>query len=175
MEVIKMGGTIRSVNNVEPDDSGNVTVDVGVKTVNGQASDSGGNVNIIIPDPVIATQAEAEAGTDNEKHMTPLRVKQAIDALVDIPTEINENIKITTGTVTHNSTIPLPDGFTREECRYAVWTHQQPDADKSYGGNSYHRTQVDQTTGKVTCYYNYDSNVRSGTAGYMCIAIKAKS
>lgn len=35
-----------------------------------------------VPQPVIATQAEAEAGTDNTKHMTPLRVKQAINKLV---------------------------------------------------------------------------------------------
>lgn len=34
-----------------------------------------------VPQPVIATQAEAEAGTDNTKHMTPLRVKQAINKI----------------------------------------------------------------------------------------------
>lgn len=34
------------------------------------------------PEPVIASQAEAEAGTDNTKHMTPLRTKQAIEAEV---------------------------------------------------------------------------------------------
>jgi hypothetical protein len=33
----------------------------------------------------IATQAEAEAGTDNAKLMTPLRVKQAVDAQAVIP------------------------------------------------------------------------------------------
>ena len=52
-----------------------------VKTVNGQEPDEGGNVTLTIPQPVIASQAEAEAGTDNAKHMTPLRVKQAISAL----------------------------------------------------------------------------------------------
>lgn len=35
--------------------------------------------------PVIATQAEAEAGADNTKMMTPLRVAQAIDAQVPAP------------------------------------------------------------------------------------------
>ena len=34
-----------------------------------------------VPTPTIASQAEAEAGTENTKMMTPLRVKQAIDAL----------------------------------------------------------------------------------------------
>lgn len=149
------------------------TVRTHIRSVNNAVADAGGNVTIDIPEPVIASEAEAKAGTNNTKHMTPLRVKQAIDALVDIPTEINSTISITTGTVAHNGTIPLPDGFTREECHYAVWTHQQPDADKSYGGNSYHRTQVNQATGAVICYYNYDNNVRTGTAGYMCIAIKS--
>lgn len=51
-----------------------------VKTVNNVAPDENGNVKIEIPDPVIASQSEAEAGTDNTKHMTPLRTKQAINA-----------------------------------------------------------------------------------------------
>ena len=36
---------------------------------------------LTISQPVIASQSEAEAGTNNTKHMTPLRVAQAIDAL----------------------------------------------------------------------------------------------
>lgn len=56
-----------------------------VKTVNGNKPDSSGNVSITIPNPVIASQAEAEAGTDNTKHMTPLRVKQAIEFLSPKP------------------------------------------------------------------------------------------
>lgn len=53
-----------------------------VKSVNGVVADEAGNVAIEIPEPVIASEAEAKAGTNNTKHMTPLRVKQAIDALV---------------------------------------------------------------------------------------------
>ena len=37
-----------------------------------------------IPSPTIATQAEAEAGTNNTKMMTPLRVAQAIDKRIPI-------------------------------------------------------------------------------------------
>ena len=36
---------------------------------------------LTISQPVIASQSEAEAGTNNTKYMTPLRVAQAIDAL----------------------------------------------------------------------------------------------
>jgi hypothetical protein len=51
-----------------------------VKSVNG-IKPTNGNVTIDIPKPVIASEAEAEAGTNNTKFMSPLRVKQAISAL----------------------------------------------------------------------------------------------
>lgn len=58
----KVFGTVKTVNNAKPDGSGNIEID--------------------IPEPTIASQAEAEAGTDNTKHMTPLRTKQEIKAVV---------------------------------------------------------------------------------------------
>ena len=51
-----------------------------VKSVNG-IKPINGNVTIDIPEPVIASEAEAKAGTNNTKFMSPLRVKQAISAL----------------------------------------------------------------------------------------------
>lgn len=51
-----------------------------VKSVNG-IKPTNGNVTIDIPKPVIASEAEAEAGTNNTKFMSSLRVKQAISAL----------------------------------------------------------------------------------------------
>lgn len=48
-------------------------------TVNGVPPDENGNITIEVPQPTIATQAKAEAGTDNTKFMTPLRTKEAID------------------------------------------------------------------------------------------------
>ena len=51
-----------------------------VKSVNG-IKPTNGNVTIDIPEPVIASEAEAKAGTNNTKFMSPLRVKQAISAL----------------------------------------------------------------------------------------------
>lgn len=48
-------------------------------TVNGVPPDENGNIAIEVPQPTIATQAGAEAGTNNAKFMTPLRTKQAID------------------------------------------------------------------------------------------------
>ena len=51
------------------------------RTINGVAFDGTKDITIDIPKPVIASEAEAEAGTNNTKFMTPLRVAQAIDAL----------------------------------------------------------------------------------------------
>lgn len=51
-------------------------------TVNGVSPDENGNITIEVPQPTIATQAEAEAGTDNTKFMTPLRTKEAINSQV---------------------------------------------------------------------------------------------
>ena len=53
-----------------------------VKSVNG-IKPTNGNVTIDIPEPVIASEAEAKAGTNNTKFMTPLRVKQVIDTLAE--------------------------------------------------------------------------------------------
>lgn len=57
----------------------NVTESNGTVTV--EKSD-GTSSSFDIPQPTIATQEEAEAGTDNTKFMTPLRTKEAIEAQV---------------------------------------------------------------------------------------------
>lgn len=71
--------TARTINGVPFDGTKNIDIIV-VKSVNG-IKPTNGNVTIDIPEPVIASEAEAKAGTDNTKFMSPLRVKQAISAL----------------------------------------------------------------------------------------------
>ena len=51
------------------------------RTINGVPFDGTKDITIDIPEPVIASEAEAKAGTNNTKFMTPLRVAQAIDSL----------------------------------------------------------------------------------------------
>lgn len=53
-------------------------------TVNGVPPDENGNITIEVPQPTIAPEAEAVAGTNNAKFMTPLRVAQAIEALAPV-------------------------------------------------------------------------------------------
>lgn len=53
------------------------------RTINGVPFDGTKDITIDIPEPVIASEAEAKAGTNNTKFMTPLRVKQAISTFGD--------------------------------------------------------------------------------------------
>lgn len=71
-----------------------------VKSVNG-IKPTNGNVTIDIPEPVIASEAEAKAGTNNTKFMTPLRVKQAISTFGDSSWTISKG---TNGWARENST-----------------------------------------------------------------------
>lgn len=74
------------------------TVRTHVRSVNGAVADANGNVSISAGSNVqIADQTEAEAGTDNTKMMTPLRVKQAATKLIDSAFETQNPIKTING------------------------------------------------------------------------------
>ena len=74
------------------------------RTINGVPFDGTKDITIDIPEPVIASEAEAKAGTNNTKFMTPLRVKQAISTFGDSSWTISKG---TNGWARENST-----GFT---------------------------------------------------------------
>ena len=59
-----------------------------IKSVNNAVPDANGNITLSIPTPTIASEKEAKTGTDNTKFMTPLRTKQAIDALAAITLKV---------------------------------------------------------------------------------------
>lgn len=111
-------GKVKTVNGEGPDENGNVEV----PTMQGATSTNAGKTGTVpqppsgaqnkylrgdgtwqtIPQPVIATQSEAESGIDNTKHMTPLRVKQAIVAQV-------KGVPI--GTIIDYASNTPPDGY----------------------------------------------------------------
>lgn len=84
------------------------------------------------------------------------------------------SVAVTAGTIGNGGTIPLPSGYTRAQCKYAVWaTDLSEDRDD---GNSSHvqYLSVNQSTGVVDSRrqkYGY-SSFRSVVAGYLCIAVK---
>ena len=55
------------------------------------ASGFSGSYNDLIDKPEIATQEEAQTGTNNTALMTPLRVKEAIETLVSTPDSVTFN------------------------------------------------------------------------------------
>lgn len=72
-----------------------------VKSVNG-IKPTNGNVTIDIPEPVIVSEAEAKAGTNNTKFMTPLRVAQALAA---------KNGGIVSANLAQNGYVKFANGF----------------------------------------------------------------
>lgn len=71
------------------------------RTINGVPFDGTKDITIDIPELVIASEAEAKAGTNNTKFMTPLRVKQAISTFGDNSWTISKG---TNGWARENST-----------------------------------------------------------------------
>ena len=77
------------------------------------------------------------------------------------------------GTISNNGTIPLPSGYTRDQCKYAVW----PTAFSIYTYSTSDATpniSVNQTTGKVVFGGNYSGD-RGGSvtsAAYLLVGVK---
>ena len=86
------------------------------------------------------------------------------------------NFTITTGSVCDGEYIPIPKGFTRSQCKYAIWPLKMIDSDRSYSTDSWHYCHVDQDTGLVSAYYRYSAGYiirgQHCTVQYLCFASK---
>lgn len=84
------------------------------------------------------------------------------------------SVFITAGTINSGATIPLPSGYSRSQCKYAVW----PTNFSIYTydtGTATPNISVDQSTGVVSYGGNYKPSDGGGSitgAGYLCIAAK---
>lgn len=83
------------------------------------------------------------------------------------------SVIVTAGTIGNGGTIPLPSGYTRAQCKYAVWAYSVRSS-AGHGGSIH--VEVNQSNGVVSVYgsfYDSESDFEtSGTAGYLCIAVK---
>lgn len=81
---------------------------------------------------------------------------------------VDSKIYISAGTATNGSTIPLPSGYSRKQCRYAVWCE----------GSSYYQRFDNYETNYITISWSFTSKVNqntgvvSGNVGYLVIAVK---
>lgn len=90
------------------------------RTINGVPFDGTKDITIGIPEPVIASEAEAKAGTNNTKFMTPLRVKQAISTFGDSSWTISEG---TNGWARENSTgLTVQWGYVNRDKSFETFT-----------------------------------------------------
>lgn len=88
------------------------------------ANGTGNNLsNIDIGNAIAASQAEAEAGTNNTKLLTPLRVKQAIDALAPAAAGSPITVEFESGTnaITTDSTHTIAHGLGVRPTIVEVW------------------------------------------------------
>ena len=120
-----------------------------------------------------ATQAQAEAGTDNTNYMTALRVMQEITAKA-LP---SKQMSIKAGTISDNGTIPQTSGYS-----YYLYFVSPNDVfgTATTGGNFSTvgfgvECEVDQSTREVTCRMATQSaggstSYTGGTANYLEIA-----
>ena len=83
----------------------------------------------------------------------------------------NNQIAVTAGTIKDGEIIPVPAGFTREQCHYAVW-YTGWVFDNYTTSDIGWTCSVDQTTGKVYCKQGLYGTRTSDYAGYLCIAVK---
>lgn len=90
------------------------------RTINGVPFDGTKDITIGIPEPVIASEAEAKAGTNNTKFMTPLRVKQAISTFGDSSWTISQG---TNGWARENSTgLTVQWGYVNRAKSFGIFT-----------------------------------------------------
>lgn len=120
-----------------------------------------------------ASQAEAEAATNDTKYMTALKVLQQINALA-LP---SKQMSIKTGTISNNGTIPQTSGYSN----YLYFVSPNDVFATASTGGSFSsigfgvECEVDQSTRKVTCRMASQSTGSStsytgGTANYIEIA-----
>lgn len=75
-------------------------------------------------------------------------------------------VAVTAGVVDNGKAIPVPNGFTRAQCHYAVWPLKVYEV---IDGADYYQLSVDQNTGIVKVYTN---GGYTKSCGYLCIATK---
>ena len=87
-----------------------------------------------------------------------------------------KNISVITGTINHGGTIPLPAGYTEDQCKWFV----SPNDLEIAGGASADDVRIHcYTSGRtVYCYCDFvnsegQTGVYYGTANYMVIGIKS--
>lgn len=132
--------------------TGDVTGDLTGKADTATALDSTALASAGITDLVgIASQAEAEAGTNNTKATTPLRVAQAISALS--PAMFTESFTSTAQTFTADSTTPVAHGLTGEPSLITV-VFQCTSAEGGYsvGERVHHPASLGDSNSGHSCY-----------------------
>lgn len=78
-------------------------------------------------------------------------------------------VALVTGIINRSGTMPLPSGYTREQCKYCAWLDR---IDGSSSANFH--CSIDQSSGTIVGHVS-NGNIPGSYAvifGYLCIAVK---
>lgn len=125
-----------------------------------------------VGDADVANVMRAVEGVQTQRRVVDVSIQEAILKLIYSDATFKQ-VSLPDITVTHGvlhpdsnkyeATIPLPVGYTREQCKYAVCP---------YGWSDHMNLSVNQSTGVVHCE-SYDSEYNQPQSfQYICIAIK---
>ena len=161
-----------------------------VEVMTGATATTAGTAGLV-PAPAVGDNDKFLCGDGSYKEAGKVKSVngQTGDVVVDVGvTSINgqtgaltintgSSVTVTTGTVPHGGTIPLPSGYTRAQCKYAIWEEQ-------YLAESLLKREfsVNQSTGVVQSrgYYFHNGGSDGSSyehwenfnASYICIAVK---
>ena len=118
---------------------------------------------------ILEGNATSSSLSENSKNAQRLEGKtlneilESINTLIDKISKVAPHVSVMTGVINNGETIPLPDGYTQEQCKWIVSTNQQ---------------QVDSAD-VIHCHTNENRVVScstdkrgAGTANYLIIGVK---
>ena len=87
---------------------------------------------------------------------------------VDVLVSTEGNVAVLTGEIAHGGTIPLPAGFTQDQCKWAV----MPKAIYDRGGEDINNFQVFADANRLVTIYTETGVHNSNRATYIIVGVK---
>lgn len=127
----------------------------------------------MINDGTVKWEIRKIAEAENSRLLNGKTYAQIInETLVQVPKGIS--ISVIVGTIVCNAgrggTIPLPSGYTREQCKYFINYIEGFYRDESYSDGYFNTNSVNQSNGAIAGFSSHNSYTLP--VPYLCIAVK---
>jgi hypothetical protein len=125
-------------------------------------------LGVLISLSIFAARAAWDSYVGSGQTLTPTLWNDVVDKLI----ELDNSVAILTGTVANGETIPLPAGYTQDQCKWFVSMNSTDNLNFDIGSSVRFQCYADVNR-VVTCrVYDITSNWRTATANYIIIGIK---